>query len=212
MDIDALAALAANTLVAAAVTDAFEGLRAKVAQLFGRDKPDPAVQRRLDATRQQLTAVSPKEIEGKQAAQARQWQTRFADLLADHPEAAEELQSLLAEFTAATRDTGGNVTNTISGTVHGPVLMGRDFGDITLGGRDSLSTDKAEPPSPTSANGPEPEVPAWATALVLPSRQLHPRCDPFACRYARYRPTCRRLASQKDSDPAPGANRLSPIR
>lgn len=163
MDIDALAALAANTLVAAAVTDAFEGLRAKVAQLFGRDKPDPAVQRRLDATRQQLTAVSPKEIEGKQAAQARQWQTRFADLLADHPEAAEELQSLLAEFTAATRDTGGNVTNTISGTVHGPVLMGRDFGDITLSGQDGLSRPNRNRQAP---NSPVP-VPARRRALSL---------------------------------------------
>lgn len=26
--------------------------------------------------------------------------------------------------------------NTISGTVHGPVLMGRDFGDITIGSPD----------------------------------------------------------------------------
>jgi hypothetical protein len=81
MDIDALAALAANTVVAAAVTDAFEGLRAKVARVFGRDKPDPGTQRRLDATRRQLTA-------------------------------------------ATGAGPGGNVTNTISGTVRGgPVLM-----------------------------------------------------------------------------------------
>jgi hypothetical protein len=32
---------------------------------------------------------------------------------------------------------GGNVVNTITGTVHnGPVLMGRDFGPITIGGHD----------------------------------------------------------------------------
>jgi hypothetical protein len=36
--------------------------------------------------------------------------------------------------TSVSDDTGGNVTNTISGTVRGPVLMGRDFGDITIGG------------------------------------------------------------------------------
>jgi hypothetical protein len=64
MDIDALAALAANTVVATAVTDAFEALRAKVGP-------------------------------------------------------------------------GGNVTNTMSGTVlNGPVLMGRDFRDITIGNPD----------------------------------------------------------------------------
>ena len=51
MDIDALAALAANTVVATAVTDAFEGLRAKIARVFGRDKPDSAIQRRVGTTR-----------------------------------------------------------------------------------------------------------------------------------------------------------------
>ncbi len=134
MDVDALAALAASAIVTTAVTDAFEGLRAKVALIFGRDKPDLAIERRLNATRQQLTAVAQGRLEGMQAIQGRQWETRFADLLADHPEAAEDLQGLLAEFRAAPAETGGNVTNTISGIVrNGPVLMGRDFGDITIG-------------------------------------------------------------------------------
>ena len=73
MDIDALAALAANTVVAAAVTDAFEGLRARVARVFGRDKPDVGIQRRLDTTRQQLAATARGDLEGAKAAQARRW-------------------------------------------------------------------------------------------------------------------------------------------
>ena len=138
MDIDALAALAANTVVAAAVTDAFEGLRARVARVFGRDKPDPGIQRRLATTRQQLAATARGDLEGAKAAQARRWETRFADLLTYHPEVAAELQTLLAEFRPLLPETGGNVTNTISGTIHnGPVLMGRDFGDITIGNPDS---------------------------------------------------------------------------
>jgi hypothetical protein len=140
MDIDALAALAGNTIVAAAVTDAFDGMRIKVARIFGRGKPDSRIQRRLDETRQQLAAASAGDTgdagdrERAQSAQARQWETRLADLLADHPEAAAELRALIAEFRPAVAETGGNVTNTISGTVgNGPVLMGRDFGRITIG-------------------------------------------------------------------------------
>jgi hypothetical protein len=152
MEIDALAALAANTIVATAVTDAFEGLRAKVARVFGRDKPDPGVQRRLDATRQELTAAVPGALESAKGTQARQWETRFADLLADHPEAAAELQALLAEFKALSPDTDGSITNTISGTVlNGPVLMGRDFGDITIGGPEISPGPANADPSPRRA-------------------------------------------------------------
>jgi hypothetical protein len=85
----------------------------------------------------QLATASPGDLEASRAAQARQWETRFADLLADYPEATAGLQALLAEFRASTPQTGGNVTNMVSGTVHhGPVLMGRDFGDITIGSPD----------------------------------------------------------------------------
>jgi len=139
MDIDALAALAGNTIVAAAVTDAFDGVRAKVARIFGRDKPDLRIQWRLEETRQQLAAAGPEDLESAQARQVRQWETRLADLLADHPDVAAELQALIAEFRPALPQAGGNVTNTMSGTVHyGPVLMGRDFGHITIGRQEDL--------------------------------------------------------------------------
>jgi hypothetical protein len=137
LDTNALATLAANTIVAAAVTDAFEGLRARVARLFGRGDLDPSAKRRLDATRERLAVAAPGELDDARAAQARQWATRVADLLADHPEAAAELQDLIGEFRSALPDEGGSVRNTISGNVsHGPVLMGRDFGDITIGPAD----------------------------------------------------------------------------
>ena len=137
MDLDALAALAGNTIVAAAVTDAFDGLRAQVARIFGRGAPDSRIQRRLDETREQMAAAAPGDLDSARMAQLRQWQTRLVDLIADHPEAADELRTLIAEFRPAAAQAGGNVTNTISGTVsNGPVLMGRDFGRITIGRQD----------------------------------------------------------------------------
>lgn len=133
MDLDALAALAGNTLVTAAVTDGFETVRHKVARLFGRGKPEAAIERRLGATWHQLTTAAPGELENVRVAQAGQWQTRFADLLADHPEVAAELSVLVAELQSVAPEASGTVTNTITGSVvHGTVLMGRDFGDITM--------------------------------------------------------------------------------
>ena len=141
MEIEALAALAGDTLVTVAVTDAFDGLRHKIARLFGRGNPDEATQRRLDVMRQRLATAEPGQLDRQRAVQAGQWETRFVDLLADCPEAGSELAALVAEMKQAIGTAGsGNVTNTISGTVHGPVVMGRDFGDISIG----------SPPGPTS--------------------------------------------------------------
>jgi hypothetical protein len=143
MDMDALAALTGDTLVTVAVTDAFETVREKIARIFGRGKRDAAIERRLDATRRQLTAAVPGETERLRANLAGQWQTRFADLLADHPEAAAELRTLLAELQACDAKAGGSVTNTITGTVvNGPVLMGRDFGDVSIGSPPRSTPDK----------------------------------------------------------------------
>ncbi len=138
----ALAAMAAAALVQAMVTDGWEGVRHKVARLFGRGQPDVTIERRLDATRDQLTAATPGDLETVQAALAAQWQTRFADLLADHPDAEPELAALVKEIKPTVTATdhsvaaGGNVTatawdggvaaNVIHGGVHaGPTKPGQ---------------------------------------------------------------------------------------
>src|ERR1700684_2854061 len=130
----ALAAMAAAALVQAMVTDGWEGVRHKVARLFGRGQPDVAIERRLDATRDQLTGATPGDVETVQAALATQWETRFADLLADHPDAGPELAALVQEIKPAVSDAdyavgargevsatalGGGVTaNVLHGDVH----------------------------------------------------------------------------------------------
>jgi len=131
----ALAAMAA-ALVQAMVTDGWEGVRHKVARLFGRGQPDVAIERRLDATRDQLTAATPGELEEVQATLAAQWETRFADLLADHPDAEAELAALVKDIRPTVTATdhavaaGGNVTATAQGggvaanVIHGDVHTG----------------------------------------------------------------------------------------
>ena len=127
----ALAAMAAAALVQAMVTDGWEGVLHKVARLFGRGQPDAMIERRLDATRDQLAAATPGDLETLQAALAAQWETRFADLLADHPDAAAELAALVKEIKPDVTATdhsvaaGGNVTPTAtSGGVAANVIHG----------------------------------------------------------------------------------------
>src|ERR1022692_252652 len=98
MDAAALATLAGDALVTAAVTDAWEGFRHRVARLFGRGEPDKSAENRLDATRDQLTAAAPAELEAVRTKLAGQWDVRFADLLADYPDAATELEALVRQI------------------------------------------------------------------------------------------------------------------
>ena len=100
MDISSLAALAGNTLVTAAVTDAWETARHRFARLFGRGEPDPVTERRLEATRSQLAAASADGREQMRADMAGQWALRLADLLEEDPGAETELRALVEEIGA----------------------------------------------------------------------------------------------------------------
>lgn len=136
MDVAALVALAGNALVTAAVTDAWEDVRQKVARWFGRGQPDPQLERRLDATRRQLTAVAPADLVQAQAAEATAWQTRFADMLADHPESAGELDALVrdivASIPAAIDHSGAAGRDMIAWADHGSAAANVVHGNITV--------------------------------------------------------------------------------
>lgn len=138
MDVATLVALAANALVTAAVTDAWEDVRHKIARLFGRGEPDTQIERRLDATREQLAAADPAELERVQAVQAAQWTTRFGDLLADHPDAEPELRALVVKIQAMMPVTATDhaVAAGRDMTVHadrGGVAAGVIHGDVAPG-------------------------------------------------------------------------------
>ena len=123
-----LAVTAANALVQAVVTDGWEGVRRKVARLFGRGEQDRAIERRLDATRQQLAAASPAEVARAQGTLAAQWQTRFEDLLADHPDVEADLAALVEELKPLVASAVGH-----SVAAAGDVNVKADHGSVAAG-------------------------------------------------------------------------------
>ena len=97
-----LAALAGNTVVAAATTDAWEAARRKFAQLLGRGDPkkEQLAEKRLEETRLQLDGVTGQELEKAQADLGKAWQVRMADLLEEDPGVEAELRALVQEIQA----------------------------------------------------------------------------------------------------------------
>jgi hypothetical protein len=138
MDVAALAALAGNALVTAAVTDAWEDVRNKIARVFGRGRPDPQIEKRFEATRAALEAAgSPADAGKARADQTASWTARLTVLLEDHPEACGELEELVRAIrgsaavasdhaVAAGRDV--NITASSggvgAGVIHGKVSVG----------------------------------------------------------------------------------------
>jgi hypothetical protein len=98
----ALAALAGNTVVTAATTDAWEAARRKFARLLGRGDPkkEQLADKRLEETRQQLEGVSGEELRKAQADLARAWQVRLEDLLEEDPGIEAELRAMVEEIRA----------------------------------------------------------------------------------------------------------------
>jgi hypothetical protein len=99
----ALAALAGNTVVAAATTDAWEAARRGFARLLGRGDPGwtKMAERRLAETREQLTGAEGKDLEQARAVLAERWAGRLADLLEEHPDAEADLRALMQQIQAA---------------------------------------------------------------------------------------------------------------
>jgi hypothetical protein len=98
----ALATVAGNTVVTAAVTDAWEAARKRFARLLGRGDPDrtKAVEQRLEDTRERLTEATGADLERTRAALEAQWVTRLADLLEDDPGIEADLRTVVQQIQA----------------------------------------------------------------------------------------------------------------
>ena len=98
----ALAALAGNTVVTAAVTDAWESALKGFARLLGRGDPGKTklAGERLAETHDQLTQAAGKDMERVRAALEAQWGTRLTDLLEEDPGVEADLRTLVQEIQA----------------------------------------------------------------------------------------------------------------
>jgi hypothetical protein len=139
----ALAVLAGNTLVTAAVTEGWEAAGKGFARLLGRGDPDQATaaERRLEETHDQLTQATGADLERVRAALEAQWTTRLADLLEDDPGVEADLRALVEQIQAqlpaadhavvAGRDM--NVSGRVTIADRGGVVAGDVHGSISTG-------------------------------------------------------------------------------
>jgi len=99
----ALASLAGRTVVAAAVTDAWDSARHGFARLLGHgdEQQEQLAGRRLEETRRQLAGADPAEVRQVSEALAGRWAVRLADLLEEDPGAEAGLRALVREIQAA---------------------------------------------------------------------------------------------------------------
>ena len=117
----ALAALAGNTVVTTAVTDAWESARTGFARLLGHGDPAKTklAEERLAETHDQLAEASGADLEGTRAALEAQWVTRMRDLLEEDPGMEADLRALVQDIQDALP------AGVVSATDHA-VAAGRD--------------------------------------------------------------------------------------
>jgi hypothetical protein len=151
----ALAALAGNTVVTAAVTDAWEAARDKFARLLGRGDPDKTklAEQRLAETYDQLSQVTGANLERARTALAERWAGRLADLLEEDPSAETDLRAAVQEIQAALPAgmvsaadhavaAGRDVTISAPG---GGIAAGVIHGDVSTGNPPIPGPGKGEP-------------------------------------------------------------------
>jgi hypothetical protein len=142
----ALAQFAGQTVATAALTDVWEAVRDRFAQLLGRGdaRRTEVAEQWLAQTRQQLTAAPDSGSEQAREAAAQRWAGRFADLLDEAPSVETELRALVEEVAA------GLPTSAVSAAGHS-VAAGRDVSITASGGGIAAGVihGNVAPPDPT---------------------------------------------------------------
>lgn len=97
---DQLVLSAANALIAAMATDAWNEVRASVVSLWRRVHPDriPAIESELAEVREEIVASREVGDSGVERELAAEWQRKLWRLITAHQELAADLQVLLADW------------------------------------------------------------------------------------------------------------------
>jgi len=143
----ALTQWAGQTVAAAAITDAWEAVRGRLARLLGRGdaRKTQVAEQWLAQTRQQLTTTPPgSSLDRAREAAAERWAGRFADLLDEDPEVEAELRALVNEVAAQLP------AGMVSAADHS-VAAGRDVSITASGGGTAAGVihGNVAPPGPT---------------------------------------------------------------
>jgi hypothetical protein len=134
----ALASTGGNALVTAMVTDGWEGMRTRIARLFGRGekKETEATLERLDQSRAMLAGLAGAKLARVRAEQEIVWRTRVGDLLERDPAVADELGVLVAQIHAQSIGSAGRVEQHVTGIDHAQqAVQGYGVQNVTFGGQ-----------------------------------------------------------------------------
>ncbi|WP_229712827.1 hypothetical protein [Streptomyces fuscichromogenes] len=148
----ALASAAGAAVASAAGTDAWQGMRQRVARLFGRG--DGAAQRfhleRLDGSVAELERAGPEAREQARARVLAAWQTRFHDLLddADDEDRGELARQLDELVRYGQRPFGGMSAGDGGLTVEGTVDIRADRGSAAAGVMGDVTIGNPQRPGP----------------------------------------------------------------
>jgi hypothetical protein len=127
-----LADAGAAALVGAAGTDAWKGIRDGFVRLFGRrgTQAREVAGIQLDEVSEAAREIPGEDGDGLRVLQ-RIWQQRLMDLLAERPEAAGELRTMID---GAARDTAGRVQVSVQRNVarSGGMVVGVQHGDVVI--------------------------------------------------------------------------------
>ena len=130
-----LASSGATTLVGLMVTDSWNQARSRLAALFARGGDQRQIEAELEASREEVVSANEAGDSSGLTEAETEWRLRLRRLVQADPQAARELQSLIAELSPPPSQAGTNVVNnSLSGTIkHGSSVQGRDMGDVHIG-------------------------------------------------------------------------------